>query len=108
MSTRRMRSTTSGRRGRRTHLLCARPGRIPPLRRSQPRARQASNPGALAPTPVADASSRGEMPFLDHLEELRWRLLKILLAIVVGTVIGWFVVERVDVIGLLMRPIAPH
>jgi Tat protein translocase TatC len=57
---------------------------------------------------VADASSRGEMPFLDHLEELRWRLLKILLAVVLGTVIGWLVVERVDVIGLLMRPIAPH
>lgn len=48
------------------------------------------------------------MPFLDHLEELRWRLLKILLAVVVGTVVGWFVVERVDVIGLLMRPIAAH
>ena len=48
------------------------------------------------------------MPFLDHLEELRWRLLKTLLAVLVGTVLGWFVVERIDVIGLLMRPIAPH
>jgi Tat protein translocase TatC len=57
---------------------------------------------------VADASNRGEMPFLDHLEELRWRLLYSLLAIVLGTVLGWVVVEKVDVIGLLMRPIAAH
>src|SRR5262245_27820277 len=47
------------------------------------------------------------MPFLDHLEELRWRILYSLLAIVVGTLVGWLIVERVDVIGLLMQPIAP-
>ena len=47
------------------------------------------------------------MPFLDHLEELRWRILYSLLAIVVGTLVGWFVVQRVDVIGLLKAPIAP-
>ena len=48
------------------------------------------------------------MPFLDHLEELRWRLLYSLLAVVLATVVGWVIVERIDVIGLLMRPIAPH
>ena len=47
------------------------------------------------------------MPFLDHVEELRWRILYSLLAIVVGTLAGWIIVEHVDVIGLLMRPIAP-
>ena len=47
------------------------------------------------------------MPFLDHLEELRWRVLYSLLAIVVATLAGWFIVERVDVIGVLIRPIAP-
>ena len=47
------------------------------------------------------------MPFLDHLEELRWRVLYSLLAIVVATLAGWFIVERVDVLGMLIRPIAP-
>src|SRR5437870_5227906 len=47
------------------------------------------------------------MPFLDHVEELRWRILYSLLAIVVGTLAGWIIVEHVDVIGLLIRPIAP-
>ncbi len=48
------------------------------------------------------------MPFLDHLEELRWRILWSLLAIAVGTVVGWFVVQQVDVVELLKRPIAPY
>lgn len=53
------------------------------------------------------ADNRAEMPFLDHVEELRWRILYSLLAIVIGTLIGWFVVEWIDVIGALKRPIAP-
>src|ERR1043166_5361533 len=51
---------------------------------------------------------RGEMPFLDHLEELRWRILGSILAIVVGTVVGWFALGHVDVIEVLKRPIAPY
>src|SRR5690348_1324939 len=47
------------------------------------------------------------MPFLDHLEELRWRILYSLLAIVLGTLVGWVIVEHVDVIGLLIQPIKP-
>ena len=47
------------------------------------------------------------MPFLDHLEELRWRLLKSLLAVALGTALGWFLVQHFDVLGLLKRPIAP-
>jgi sec-independent protein translocase protein TatC len=47
------------------------------------------------------------MPFLDHIEELRWRILRSLLAVVVATLVGWVIVERVDVLGLLIRPIAP-
>jgi Tat protein translocase TatC len=48
------------------------------------------------------------MPFLDHLEELRWRILWSLLALAVGTAIGWFALDRIDVIELLKRPIAPY
>ena len=47
------------------------------------------------------------MPFLDHLEELRWRILWSLLAIVVGTAIGWWLLGRVDIVEVLKRPIAP-
>ena len=46
------------------------------------------------------------MPFLDHLEELRWRVLWSLLAVVLGFAAGLFVVTspKVDVIGLLLDP----
>jgi sec-independent protein translocase protein TatC len=47
------------------------------------------------------------MPFLDHLEELRWRLIWSLLSVAVGAVIGWFLVTRFDVLGLLIEPMRP-
>lgn len=47
------------------------------------------------------------MPFLDHLEELRWRILWSLLALVVGTGIGWWLVQSYDVLGRLKKPIEP-
>lgn len=49
----------------------------------------------------------GEMPFLDHLEELRWRLLWSLLAIIIFTLIGYFIVSRFGVLDLLTAPIEP-
>jgi len=55
-----------------------------------------------------ERNERGEMPFLDHLEELRWRLIWSLLALTVGFVAGFLIVDAFDVLGLLMRPIAPH
>jgi Tat protein translocase TatC len=51
---------------------------------------------------------RGEMPFLDHLEELRWRILWSLVAIVVCTIVGWFLLDKIDIIEILKRPIAPY
>src|SRR5438034_4360541 len=51
--------------------------------------------------------NRGEMPFLDHVEELRWRILKSLVAVLLASLVGWVVVEHVDVIRMLMRPIIP-
>ncbi len=50
------------------------------------------------------ARRRGEMPFLEHLEELRWRILWSLLALVAGTVIGFVFVYYFGVMELLMRP----
>jgi sec-independent protein translocase protein TatC len=44
------------------------------------------------------------MPFLEHLEELRWKILWSLLAVVVGTVIGFIFVYYFGVMELLMRP----
>jgi sec-independent protein translocase protein TatC len=48
---------------------------------------------------------RGEMPFLDHLEELRWRILWSLLAIVAGAVVGFFLIRYFQVLELLVLPI---
>jgi sec-independent protein translocase protein TatC len=53
------------------------------------------------------ATGATEMPFLDHLEELRWRLLWALGAAVIGTVVGFFLVTHFDVLGILIRPILP-
>ena len=49
----------------------------------------------------------GEMPFLDHLEELRWRALWSLLAIAAGAVVGFILVDRMHAMELLIRPIEP-
>src|SRR5215218_128631 len=49
----------------------------------------------------------GEMPFLDHLEELRWRLIWSLAAVLICAVAGYFLVTRLDVLGLLVEPIKP-
>jgi sec-independent protein translocase protein TatC len=48
---------------------------------------------------------RGEMPFLDHLEELRWRILWSLLAVVLGTVVGFLLIRYFQVLELLIQPI---
>ncbi|HEU5304793.1 MAG TPA: twin-arginine translocase subunit TatC [Gemmatimonadales bacterium] len=50
----------------------------------------------------------GEMPFLDHLEELRSRILRSLGALVVGAAIGLWLVQRFQLVNLLKRPIAPY
>lgn len=50
----------------------------------------------------------GEMPFLDHLEELRWRIIYSLGAIIVGLIIGFFVTIKLDLIAVLQRPVLPY
>jgi sec-independent protein translocase protein TatC len=47
----------------------------------------------------------GEMPFLDHLEELRWRIIWSLIAIVVGFGVGVWLVIQFDIIDLLNAPL---
>ena len=49
-----------------------------------------------------------EMPFLDHLEELRWRLIWSLLALAVGVAIGFTLVLRFQLVNVLQVPIAPY
>ena len=49
----------------------------------------------------------GEMPFLDHLEELRWRIIWSLAALVVGVILGFFVVFKYDLLTWMQGPILP-
>ena len=50
------------------------------------------------------SNPRAEMPFLEHLEELRWRLLWSLLAVVVCSALGFALIQYFDVVVLLMAP----
>jgi sec-independent protein translocase protein TatC len=49
-----------------------------------------------------------EMPFLDHLEELRWRILWSMLAVLLCSIGAFFAVTSLNVIGFLMLPIVPY
>jgi sec-independent protein translocase protein TatC len=53
-------------------------------------------------------SQSGEMPFLDHLEELRWRIIYSLIALLVCAGIGFWLAYRFDAVGLLAKPILPQ
>jgi sec-independent protein translocase protein TatC len=50
----------------------------------------------------------GEMPFLDHLEELRWTIIRSLAAVVIGVGVAFALLLRYDVVGFLERPILPY
>jgi sec-independent protein translocase protein TatC len=52
--------------------------------------------------------STAEMPFLDHLEELRWRIIWSLAAIVVGVAIGFVLVIKFNLLVWLQGPIMPY
>ena len=53
------------------------------------------------------ANSAGEMPFLDHLEELRKRILYSLLAIMGGFGAGWWLTTHFELIKKVEAPVAP-
>ena len=56
------------------------------------------------------ASNQAEMPFLEHLEELRWRLFRCAAAIAIGVGVAFTLLytKQIDVIALLSRPIQPY
>ena len=56
----------------------------------------------MMPTPPT-----AEMPFLDHLEELRWRLIKSLGALASTVALSFAALTQIDLIGILARPILP-
>ncbi len=49
-----------------------------------------------------------EMPFLDHLEELRQRLFWIIGAVLVGVVVAFVLLQKVQIIDFLQQPLAPY
>jgi sec-independent protein translocase protein TatC len=57
----------------------------------------------MAEDDVEVGGKEGEMSFLEHLEELRWRIIYSLIGIVIGTIIAWiFIDQLVDVV--LLKP----
>jgi sec-independent protein translocase protein TatC len=58
---------------------------------------------------TTDVKPQAEMPFLDHLEELRWRLFRIAIAVAVGVGVsfGLLLTKQIDVVAVLARPIQP-
>lgn len=60
----------------------------------------------MAPHPPMDREAT--MSFLEHLEELRWRVLWSLGALVLAAGIGFWLATAFDVIGFLTRPVLPY
>ena len=52
--------------------------------------------------------SSAEMPFLDHLEELRWRIIWSLAALVVGVCVAFFIVIKFNLLLWMQGPMLPY
>ena len=52
--------------------------------------------------------SSAEMPFLDHLEELRWRIIWSLAALVVGVGVAFFLVMHFNLLLWMQGPMLPY
>jgi sec-independent protein translocase protein TatC len=46
-------------------------------------------------TETTDAPAKGDMSLIEHLKELRNRLLRAAVAIVIGAVVGWIFYEKI-------------
>jgi sec-independent protein translocase protein TatC len=53
-------------------------------------------------------SPSGEMPFLDHLEELRWRIIYSLGALIAGVAAGFVIAWRFELLKVLQKPVLPY
>jgi sec-independent protein translocase protein TatC len=62
----------------------------------------------MTPGKIGSNGESGEMPFLDHLEELRWRLIWSLAAVIIGVVVAFVLLQRFDIFEFLERPILPY
>ena len=60
----------------------------------------------MARRKAKDSRTQAEMPFLDHLDELRTRLIRSMLALLAGMALGLVAVTQWDVLGVVERPIA--
>ena len=57
---------------------------------------------------MSPGTSSAEMPFLDHLEELRWRIIWSLAALIIGVVGAFVLLQRFDIFKFLEGPILPY
>src|SRR5688500_10886224 len=57
---------------------------------------------------MAPKQQPDQMPFLDHLEELRFRLFWVLGALLIGVIVSFWAVLKFNLILLLERPILPY
>ena len=57
---------------------------------------------------MAPKQQPDQMPFLDHLEELRFRLFWIIGALLLGVIVAFWAILKFDLIVLLQQPIAPY
>src|SRR5512143_1465474 len=57
---------------------------------------------------AGNSGGNAEMPFLDHLEELRWRIIWSLVALILGVVAAFIVLQKFDIFKFLEGPILPY
>ena len=55
-----------------------------------------------------EINRRSEMPFLDHLEEMRQRILWSLGTIFFGTILGFYLNSQYDLLDFIARPVQPY
>jgi sec-independent protein translocase protein TatC len=58
--------------------------------------------------PTLPTKTAAEMPFLDHLEELRWRLVWSLAAFCIALVVAFAIMSQLPIIEWLGRPVTPY